>query len=280
MNAAFRRYMFVLSAFAVLAFALGCGGNNSEPAPAAKAPRSKADAARSTDESPVAASGWGTIKGRVVFGGAKLPEVANVNVAKDTEHCLSRGPIPNEEWVVNRENRGTRWAVVFLKAPRGKKLAIHDTLKEPNPKEVVLDQPTCRFEPHVLAMRKGQKLVSKNPAPVAHNIQVQGISNTFNVTLPPGSAHTFEFEPEFGPLKMSCSVHPWMQAFTWVFDHPYYAVTDADGRFEIKLAPAGSQTLVVWQEVAGYVPEAKGRTIEVKPDGVLDLGEIVVKPAE
>jgi hypothetical protein len=201
-------------------------------------------------------------------------------VAKDSEHCLSRGPIPNEQWVVNPENRGTRWVVVFLKGTKNKRLLIHDSLKEPNPKEIVLDQPACRFEPHVMALRRGQKLVSKNPAPVAHNIQIQGIRSAFNVTLPPGSSHTFELEPEFGPLKMACSVHPWMQAYTWVFDHPYFAITDADGRFEIKLAPAGTQTLVVWQETASYVPDAKGRSIEIKPDGVLDLGEIAVKPTE
>jgi hypothetical protein len=215
-----------------------------------------------------------------VFGGDKLPEVTNLAVAKDTEHCLSRGPIPNEQWVVNPQNRGTRWAVVFLKGTKNKPLLIHDSLKEPNSKEVVLDQPTCRFEPHVLAVRLGQKLVTKNPAPIAHNIQISGITNSFNVTLPPGSSQSFDFQPEFGPLKMGCSVHPWMQAYTWVFDHPYYAITDADGRFEIKLAPAGNQTLVVWQESVNYVPDAKGRSIEVKANETLDLGEIMLKPAE
>jgi hypothetical protein len=274
-----------LSLAGVAALTLVCGCNNTEsstphavPAKSAPTAGTKSPPAAAVS-APATAEGWGTIRGRVVFGGDKLPEQTNLKVDKDTEHCLSRGPIPNEQWVVNPENRGVRWAVVFLKGSKAKRLAIHDSLKEPNPKEIVLDQPACRFEPHVLIVRQGQKLVAKNPATVAHNIQLQGAATSYNVTLPPGKTQTFEFEPESGPIKVGCSVHPWMQGYTWVFEHPYAVVTDADGRFEIKLAPAGSQTLVIWQESADYVPSAKGRTVEVKADGVLDLGEILVKPA-
>jgi hypothetical protein len=264
-----------------LTLVLGCNSSGGPEGAAKSAPAAsgKPAPAAAVPGAATSAEGWGTIRGRVVFGGDKLPEQTNLKVDKDTEHCLSRGPIPNEQWVVNPENRGVRWAVVFLKGNKAKRLAVHDSLKDPNPKEVMLDQPACRFEPHVLLVRQGQKLVAKNPATVAHNIQLQGAATSFNVTLPPGRTQTFEFEPESGPIKVGCSVHPWMQGYTWVFDHPYAVVTDADGRFEIKLAPAGSQTLVVWQESADYVPNAKGRTIEVKADGVLDLGEILVKPA-
>jgi hypothetical protein len=53
------------------------------------------------------------------------------------------------------------------------------------------------------------------------------------------------------PMSIRCTVHPWMQAYMRVFDHPYFAVTDADGRFEVKLAPAGKCRVVYWHEL-GY----------------------------
>jgi hypothetical protein len=132
----------------------------------------------------------------------------------------------------------------------------------------------------VVAVRQGQKLVAMNPAPVPHNVILQGIMNTYNINLTTGQRQVFDLVPEAGPIKISCGAHPWMVGYTWIFDHPYYAVTDADGKFEIRLAPAGSRKLVVWQESAGYVPDPKGRSVEIKPDGVADLGEITVKPAE
>ena len=37
---------------------------------------------------------------------------------------------------------------------------------------------------------------------------------------------------------------------TWVLvsDHPYYAVTDSNGDYEIKNVPAGTYEVVCWQE--------------------------------
>jgi hypothetical protein len=259
-----------------LLIAVGCG-----EAPVT-APRITTDTRGGKPESSQSAQaqGWGTIVGRVVFGGDKIPENAPLNVDKDTAHCLSKGPLFSQKWVVDPQSKGVRYAVVFLKAARGKPLPIHDSLKEPNVKEVALDQPTCAFEPHVLGIRQGQKLISKNPAPVPHNVMFSGIRNTNNVQIPPGGEHTFELFAESTPVKISCGAHPWMEGFAWIFEHPYFAVTDASGRFEIKLAPAGPQSFVLWQESIGFEPDQKGRPIEVKADGVTDLGDIAIKPKQ
>src|SRR5262249_43051795 len=115
---------------------------------------------------------WGTVKGQVVFEGDKLPEQKPLNVDKDQQHCLSKGPIASADWVINKENKGVRYAFVWLvadpnlKSP-SKKIPIHPSLKESKEKEVVLDQPCCMFEPHCLGIREDQTLVIKNSAPIA-----------------------------------------------------------------------------------------------------------------
>ena len=88
---------------------------------------------------------WGTIKGRIVFGGDAIPERQPVNVDKDQMHCLEKGKILSDEWVVNKDNKGVRYAFVWLVADPNlknpsKKIPIHPTLVESKEKEVVLDQ--------------------------------------------------------------------------------------------------------------------------------------------
>jgi hypothetical protein len=171
---------------------------------------------------------------------------------------------------------------VWLKPDAGKTLPVHDDLKKPVA-DAVLDQPQCAFIPHVLAMRQDQMLLVKNPAPVAHTSNIKGFKNDFNPNLPPGENKKFQLEAERNALVVSCAIHPWMKAYIWVFDHPYFAVTDADGKFEIKLSPSGPQKLVLWQESMGYVggrAGREGRAVEVKTGGVTDVGVIKIKPTE
>jgi hypothetical protein len=52
-------------------------------------------------------------------------------------------------------------------------------------------------------------------------------------------------------VRFKCDVHPWMSAYVGVLDHPFYAVSAADGAFEIKNVPAGSYTIEAWHEAAG-----------------------------
>ncbi len=224
---------------------------------------------------------WGTIKGQVIFAGKEIPKSAEKKVDANQGHCLEKGPVPGDNWVIDPNTKAVRYVVVFLKPDAGKTLAIHPTLKEPNPPKVELDQPFCKFDPHVLALREGQTMVVLNPAPVAHNIVVQGFKNdTINKQIPPGQSLDIKLVSEPNAISFTCGAHRWMKGFGWVFDHPYFAVTDAKGNFEIKLAPAGAQNLVVWHEEIGYLPPGKlGRKIEVKGgDAVTDVGKIELKP--
>jgi hypothetical protein len=229
----------------------------------------------------VAQDEWGTIRGQVVFAGDKLPEPAKLDVNKDQDHCLDKGPLMSEDWVINPKNKGVQWVVVFLKAPKGQPLPVHPSLKQPAEKQAVLDQPRCAFVPHVLAMREDQELLAKNPAPVAHNVVITGFGNTHNRQIPSQKSETFKLVAEDRAIALSCGAHPWMKGWLWVLDHPYFTVTDADGNFEIKNAPAGDRNIVLWHEKVGWVDRASGKNgkkIEVKSAGVTDLGKIEIKP--
>jgi len=109
---------------------------------------------------------WGTLKGKVVFGG-EAPKAEAIKIDKDQDHCLSKGDIPSEKLVVDPATKGVRWVMVWLVDSKDPKAAlpIHSSLKEAASKEVFVDQPCCKFEPHVVALREGQTLVAKTAHP-------------------------------------------------------------------------------------------------------------------
>jgi hypothetical protein len=228
---------------------------------------------------------WGTVKGQVVLAkDAAIPQPVQLNVNKDQNHCLEKGPIFSEELVVNKDNRGVQWALVWLAAPQGQKLPVNPAVQAKLPKEVVMDQPCCKFEPHVVVLQQGQVFVAKNSAPVSHNTHWQGhplYNAGGNVIVPAKSEHKVDnLKAQKLPIKVSCDIHPWMGAWIGVFEHPYAAVTDADGRFEIKDAPAGTWQLIVWQEKVGWVLPglANGMPVTIKAGGVTDVGPLDLKP--
>ena len=238
-------------------------------------------AALSQSPAPAQDKDWVTIKGQVVYDG-EPPQPAVLKVDKDQEHCLGKGPLVNQEWVVNSKDKGVKNVFVWLTAAGGGKLKVNPELATIKDKVVTLDQPRCAFEPHVVALREGQTLRVHNSAPVAHNISWQGsrLKNPGNnVILPPGGQQNItNFKADTQVVSLSCNIHPWMKGWLRVFDGPYYAVTDDDGNFEIKLAPAGKAHIVMWHEGAGWVNGDKnGKAIELKPGQTLDLGTIKTK---
>jgi hypothetical protein len=129
-----------------------------------------------------------------------------------------------------------------------------------------------------VAIREGQKLVAKNTAPVSHNLVIKGFKNDYNRVISTGRSETFQLVAEPGAINLTCGIHGWMKGFIWVFDNPYFAVTDADGKFEIKNAPSGPVNLVVWQEEAGYGEGGQnGKTIQMNPDTTTELPAIGIK---
>jgi hypothetical protein len=233
---------------------------------------------------------WGGVKGTVVWGEVEIPkraEIQSVNQNQDKNHCLEKGPLLSEQWVVNERNKGLRWTFVWL-APEpdsGKKdLPIHAKLQKIQG-QVVIDQPLCMFFPHSLGIREGQTLLVKNPAPVAHNFKWGGhpdFNPGGNTLMPPNTDLTIKkLKAHRTPIKMECNIHPWMNGWIRVFDHPYFAVTDENGAFEIKDAPASKLRLVVWHGSGGFLGGAagrEGRSIVIESGKTTDIGALAFSP--
>lgn len=233
------------------------------------------------------AEDWGTIKGQVVWDSGDVPKRAALKVDKDQNACLKNGPLLDDKLVVNPKNKGVRWAVIYLmNADDFKKpIPIHPALKNIQKKVVEIDQPCCQFEPHVLALREGQTLVVKNSATIAHNVKVDP-EPSLNQIVPPGKSLKLEdLKARDRPLMVACNIHPWMSGKVFVLPNPYFAVTDADGNFEIKNAPVGNFRIVGWHEEQGWLvgdaqPSRKGKKIAIKANATTDLGKIPLKPSK
>jgi hypothetical protein len=236
---------------------------------------------------PSRAEGWGTVTGQVVYGAKPYPTNDEAKVDKDQTHCLAKGKILKNELIINEKNGGVRWALVWLTEadnPKStKELPTHPALKKMD-KQVSIDQPCCVFEPRVLGMRVGQDLVIKNSAPISHNTYMNGgaLGPNMNPLIPAKREFVLEaskLKARAIPIMYTCSIHGWMRGYVGVFSHPYFTVTDADGKFTIKDAPAGKYRLVVWQEAKGWVifnPEnnERGKVIDIKPNATTDVGKI------
>lgn len=244
---------------------------------------------------PKAAAGdWGTVKGRIVWDDSeKLPEVREVDFDKikvngeDLKFFTSKGKVAYEDWVIDPKSKAVQHVFVWLRPDSTDRdpapLAVHAELKDVKAAEVVVDQEPLGYRPHAAALRAGQTLVVKNSSPIFHSLVWASQNNgDGNRAMPTGSEVKFEkLLAERAPIPFSCAPHPWEKAWVRVFDHPYFALTGADGRFEIKLAPAGKLRLAVWQETLGFKGGKEGRfgqPVAVEAGATLDLGELKVKP--
>lgn len=187
----------------------------------------------------------GCIRGMVRFVG-RAPQGSTLKVAKDEAWCGTAKPSYRIE--IGPDN-GVKNAVVFLEEiERGK----------PFPKETkaVLDQRGCDYVPHVMAIPLGRSLEIVNDDPVLHNVHAYGgvgaPKTVFNIAQPVKGQRTAVKGTAFpapGVYRATCDAgHPWMSAYIWVTDHPYYVVTMDDGTFELKDIPPGTYTVKMWHE--------------------------------
>lgn len=166
------------------------------------------------------------VTGKATFEG-KAPERKKINMAAVAQCAQQHTQPVLEEVVVVDKDKGLRDVVISItNPPAGGK---------PSDQPVVLDQKGCQYVPHVLATMIGQRLLVKNSDPFLHNVHGLPEENPgFNFgqnNIDPGKpAPPMKVVENF---RIKCDVHPWMNAHMYVFDHPYFAVTKADGSFSI-----------------------------------------------
>jgi plastocyanin len=209
----------------------------------------------------------GAVTGRVVFRG-ELPVFPPISVAKDQLVCGDT--IPSDALIVSKATRGVQQAVVFLEgvAP------VEGTLL---PGEVVLENRNCRFVPRVLAVRVGTDLAVVNADPVLHNLRawLPERRHVFNVVQPTQGQVTRRTIKRPGVMTLTCDTHVHMLGYLLAFEHPYFAVTDAEGAFRLFDVPAGTYRISAWHQGWTVVRRDPDGRVVYEPPHVLSL-EIVV----
>jgi plastocyanin len=167
-----------------------------------------------------------------------------LEVTKDVAVCGKEGHV--DESLVVGANKGIQNVVVSIKGVKaGKALEALGA-------SFVLDQKVCVYRPHVLVVPINKPVKILNSDGILHNIHTYGKKNPpKNIAQPKFKKELTETfaQPEAIPVK--CDVHGWMSAWIVAVDHPYYAVTDANGKFTIAEVPAGTYTVEFWQEKLG-----------------------------
>ena len=257
-------------------------------------------------------AGWATIKGKVLWAKADAPPAKKANVDPnnpDAKFCLAKGDLPDEEVVVDPKTMAVGNVFVYLRkvdeadihpsypktpddvakkdaeefkkangvtleevqdALKSGKVSV-DKLKAP----AMIDQVQCRYIPHALAVRLGQTVLVKNPEPVSHNVNFQGLedANRVNLNMPPKSIVTNKLVAETSVINVGCNVHGWMKMGVLVVDHPYFAVTGADGSFELKNVKPGEHVVVV-RNSNGQFTRRNDLKVTVAADETKDVGEV------
>ncbi|MER3424069.1 MAG: hypothetical protein C4293_13410 [Nitrospiraceae bacterium] len=189
---------------------------------------------------PPAMTNGVTVSGRVSYVG-EIPAVEQTPVDRDRSFCGET--MPNEALSVGRESRGVAAVVVSLEGvPKGK------TRSEDRP--LVLENRTCRFVPRISAALAGAVLVVRNADPILHNthIRKKPIRGKFVKRGAAPRGRVEKVAKEAGLLDVRCDAHPFMHGAIHVFNHPYFAVTDSTGRFELNQVPPGKYRLKIWHE--------------------------------
>ncbi len=211
---------------------------------------------------PVDPTQLGHITGFATFSGA-APKRVPITAITNTVGCKDHPETPLKETVIVNDGKLQN---VFVYISRGLS-GWAPTPVSGDP--VILDQKGCLYRPHVVGMRAGQRLLARNSDGMSHNVHVIAIKNDdLNKTQGAGSKPLeITMNREEVPVTFVCDIHPWMKAYVCVVDHPFFAVTAADGSFSIAGVPPGDYTLTAWHEKLKKVR----LKVTVEPGGELTL---------
>ncbi len=228
----------------------------------------------------------GSLSGTVhLHGKVPMPKGYNLTTVPDPIYC-------------GRISDGNGWRLLqpFDIGPQGefRRVVVYlDNIKKGKPfgkyTPPKIEAIDCRFTPYITLVRDRHDVVVVNMDPAFHDIQAYETSNLgprvlFNVPLPistryprQGGLNThihkhYEGATVIQSVKMTkdrkiftmqCGFHPYMESWALVTDHPYYAVADNEGQFQITDIPPGTYQMKVWHP---YIGETIEQTVTIEPN--------------
>jgi plastocyanin len=141
-----------------------------------------------------------------------------------------------------RERVERRRGVVYLEqAPR-------PAFDEREPARTSMDQRSERFVPHVLAVMVGTTVDFPNSDLTYHNVFSLSRAKRFDLgRYAAGKSKSVRMDRP-GVVRVFCDIHSHMNAFVLVFAHPFFNVTEEDGRYVLANVPPGTYSVVGWYE--------------------------------
>jgi hypothetical protein len=190
----------------------------------------------------ISVTNGGTIRGTVKWSGPP-PHVLTLPVTKDVEVCdpESHKRIDLDRLIIGPDG-GVANTVVYLKD-----ISSGKAMELPEPRRL-LDQKRCRYEPHILLVAENTDLRMKSSDATLHTVHMEGAA-TYNLPFPFPNQITSRSMHTPGLVDVKCNGgHVWMNAELMVVSHPYYSVTDQNGKFELTDVPPGNYEIVAWHE--------------------------------
>jgi plastocyanin len=182
-----------------------------------------------------------TISGTVKFAGTP-PKPQKIDMSQDP--ACGTQPTFDESLVV--KNNGLANVFVYVKAGFNGGWGVGG--RRPR-----IEQRGCQYHPHVLGILVGDTVEIVNTDDTTHNIHPMPTqSKQWNESqLPKADPIVKKFDKPELMIPIKCNQHPWMKMYLNVVDNPWFAVTDENGKFEIKGLPPGEYTLAAVHEKLG-----------------------------
>jgi polysaccharide lyase family 4-like protein len=240
----------------------------------------------------------GALAGTVLLDGkVPPPKGYNLTTLPDAVYC---GRIS--------DGRGWRLLQPFNGGPNGEfrqVVVLLEDIEKGKPFEAYtpprIEAIDCRFMPFVTLVRDLHDVVVVNMDPAMHDIQAYETSQLgprvlFNEPLPISkryphqaglSAHVqkhYEGTPMTQTVRMTkgrriftmqCGFHAYMESWALVADHPYYTITDNEGRFQLTDIPAGTYRVKLWHP---YLRQDIEQTVTIEPNKQTSLKLVVAAP--
>ena len=239
--------------------------------------------------SPVTAiaepTGFATLTGAFTVKGSVKPKPGLIASGEHAKICS-----PDDSPLVNRSlqvgaNNGLANVAIWLTKPR--KVPKTDAWINPEyytaerqtaelTGENGFDQKNCMFLTRTFAMQNTQKLQIINSDPIGHNTKIEGdpAGRAAGANPNVGANSSVMYEPighSNQPFKVSCSIHNWMDAYMLVRPNPFFAVSDANGDFEIPHIPAGVNLEFRVSHEGRFLDEKNGRVVLTLNDEPLPI---------
>jgi plastocyanin len=172
----------------------------------------------------------GSVRGRVSIG---IPVTAKRATSTYSRSIPAVALAPESE---------LRHVVVYVKdAP---KTAVQ-------PMRAEIRQRNENFVPRVVAVTVGSVVEFPNDDPIYHNVFSLSRAKTFDLgRFPKGKSRGERFDKP-GVVKVFCQIHSHMSATVMVFDHPWFAIPDEQGNFDLSGVPPGMHQVTAWHERLG-----------------------------